>query len=74
MTTDAFLILKAWIDGIWKLFTCWYIPGTRFTPAQWFFFLLILPLTVKLIKSMLTLSLADYFSEPVSKTNKHYKE
>lgn len=62
MTSDALQLMRAWINGIWGLFNSWYIPGTRFTPAQWFFFLLMVPLVVKLLKATLTLGLAEFYS------------
>lgn len=63
MTNNAYLLMQAWLNSIWKLFTSWYIPGTNFTPGQWLFFLLMLPLIVKLVKGVLTLGLAEIFSD-----------
>lgn len=40
MTSDAILVLQALFQIVWKLFTSWYIPGTRVTPAAMGFFLL----------------------------------
>lgn len=63
MTSDAFLLMQAWLVNIWRLFTSWHIPGTNFSPAQWFFFLLMAPLTVRLVKSILTFALAEFLSD-----------
>jgi len=41
MTADAIMIVKFLFETIWLLFTSWYIPGTRVTPAAMAFFLLV---------------------------------
>lgn len=63
MTNDAFLLMQGWINGIWRLFTSWYIPGTRFTVAQWLFFLLVLPFTVTAVKAIITFGFAEMFRD-----------
>lgn len=33
MTNDALLVVRFLFGAIWSLFTSWYIPGTKVTPA-----------------------------------------
>lgn len=40
MTADAILIMRFIFVQIWRLFTSWYIPGTRVTPAAMAMFML----------------------------------
>lgn len=40
MTADAILIVRFLFGQIWRLFTSWYIPGTRVTPAAMAMFML----------------------------------
>lgn len=37
MTNDALLIVGTTLSECFKFFTSWHIPGTNFTPAQFFF-------------------------------------
>lgn len=50
MTADAFLLMRGFIEQIWRLFNSWYIPGTRITPAAMGFFYLAVSLGVWLLK------------------------
>lgn len=50
MTGDAILVIQAVFVTIWRLFTSWYIPGTRTTPADWAFLSLALVLAVRLFR------------------------
>lgn len=63
MTNEALEIFGALVNSIWVLFTSWHVPGTNFTPAQFYLFLLLLPLIIKLVKSIVTVSL-DMLSTP----------
>lgn len=45
------------ITQSWRLFTEWKLPFTNFTPASLFFFMLLFPMIVALLKSILTLTL-----------------
>lgn len=40
MTSDALQILGVLFGPVWRLFTCFEIPGTHSTPAEWFFFVM----------------------------------
>lgn len=41
----------------WRLFTSWEFPLLGFTPAQLYFFILVAPLTVRIVKTIISLSL-----------------
>lgn len=56
MLNDVILFMQAFFREFWKLFTSWEFPGLGFTPAQLYFFILVAPLAVKLVKSIVTLS------------------
>lgn len=60
MSSDAILVLRTLFEVIWKLFTSWHIPGTRVTPAAWFFFVLGCVLALKVLKRIM---LEDYNDE-----------
>lgn len=51
MTTDGLVVAQLLFTSIWRLFTSWYIPGTRITPASWALFSLSAVLLVKVVKS-----------------------
>lgn len=50
MDQNVFLLLKALLEQTWRLFTGWYFPGTRITPAAFGFFCLALEFGVWLLK------------------------
>lgn len=50
MTSDGVLVIQTLFGMIFSLFTSWHIPGTRATPAEWFFFVLGSYLAVKAVK------------------------
>lgn len=50
MTSDALIVLQTLFGSIWSLFTSWYYPGTRVTPAAWAFFVLGSVMLIKLLK------------------------
>ena len=47
MTSQALLAIKCIFDSSWALFTSWLIPGTNFTPAQFFMFFMLTGLAIK---------------------------
>lgn len=49
MTSDALLAVQSIFSSMWRLFTSWYIPGTKMTPAGWAFFVLSSVLVVRFI-------------------------
>lgn len=59
MTTDALLVLEMLFELIWSLFTSWYIPGTRVTPAAWAFFMLGCVLVFKILKRVFSMDEDD---------------
>lgn len=50
MSNDALWVVQTLFASIWSLFTSWYIPGTRITPAAMGFFLLVGSLVVRFLK------------------------
>lgn len=53
MTSDALAILQALFGPVWSLFTSWYLPGTRMTPAELGFMALALSLIIRFLKRVL---------------------
>lgn len=56
MLQDVVDFMYGFLRQIWRLFTSWEFPGLGFTPAQLYFFILVAPLAVKVVKSIVTLS------------------
>lgn len=52
MTADAALVLSTLFGSIWRLFTSWYIPGTRTTPAAFAVLILFVVAVLRFIKSV----------------------
>lgn len=50
MTADSLQFSSGFLSQMWKLFTCFYIPGTNLTPAGLSIGLLVLYLIIKLIR------------------------
>lgn len=50
MQSNAYLLLRMFLEQTWRLFTSWYIPGTRITPAALGFFFLALEFGIWLLK------------------------
>lgn len=53
MTSDALAVLQVLFGPIWSLFTSWYLPGTRTTPAELGFMILTLSLLIRFLKRVL---------------------
>lgn len=54
MSSDALLILRTLFGSIWALFTSWYLPGTRMTPAELGFLILTISLLLRFLKRLLS--------------------
>ena len=54
MSSDALLILRTLFGAIWALFTSWYLPGTRMTPAEFAFLILTVSLLIRFLKRLLS--------------------
>lgn len=55
MTNDAFIILQYIFGAIWRLFTSFYIPGTRVTPAGILFLVLFGTVVLRFVKRIFNL-------------------
>lgn len=55
MAYDAVYFMTNFISQIWRLFTSWEFPWLGFSPAQFFFFILLFRISVRLVKSFLVL-------------------
>lgn len=56
MANDVILFMQGFFAQMWRLFTSWEMPGLGFSPAQLYFFILVAPIAVKIVKSIVTLS------------------
>lgn len=52
MTEDVVLILSTVVQSGWYLFTSWFIPGTRMTPASMALFVLTVAVSLRFFKRM----------------------
>lgn len=52
MTEDVVLILSTVLRAAWYLFTSWFIPGTRMTPASMALFVLTVVVSLRFFKRM----------------------
>ena len=52
MTSDALLIVQFLFTTIWSLFTSWHFPGTNVTPANFFMFLLLAWLAIRVYRKV----------------------
>lgn len=50
MSSNVFALLKLLLTQTWRLFSGWYFPGTRITPAGFALFLLALSFGISLLK------------------------
>lgn len=62
MDNSVVQFMVGFLQNIWRLFTSWEFPLLGFTPAQLYFFMLVAPLTVRLVKSIIALSVNDLYS------------
>lgn len=70
MTADGLAVLQCLFQVIWRLFTSWYIPGTRTTPAAFFLFLIAAGLALRFIVRLFGIAgSAALDSKSVSKEN-----
>lgn len=53
MTFEASTFLAGFFAHIWKFFISWKLPGTDVTPIAWAFFLLLVPVFIRLFKRLL---------------------
>lgn len=53
MTADGLAVVQTLFTTIWSLFTSWYIPGTRATPAEFAFFLIMAFIALRFLLSFL---------------------
>lgn len=60
MLNDVVVFMSGFIGQIWRLFTSWEFPGLGFTPAQLYFFILVVPLIVKLVKALIFTSVDGF--------------
>lgn len=49
MTNDSILVVTTTLSEAFRLLTSWIIPGTNFTPAQWFFGIAVFVFAIKFI-------------------------
>lgn len=56
MEQSAFNAFKSFLAQIWRLFTGWHLPFTNATPAMILFLGLIIPLIVRIVRSLLSVS------------------
>lgn len=56
MTNDALLVLQCLFDVIWRLFTSWYIPGTKTTPAAFLLFIGVCGLALKFMYRIINIA------------------
>lgn len=61
MDNQVVIFMSGFIRNIWRLFTSWEFPLLGFTPAQLYFFMLVAPLAVRLVKSIIALSVNDLY-------------
>lgn len=54
MTLDAILVVKFLFSSAWSFFTCFTIPGTNVTPAEWGFFAMLVMFVARLVRSYFT--------------------
>ena len=62
MDNQIFVFMTGFLRQIWRLFTEWEFPLLGFTPAQLYFFMLVAPLAVRLVKSIISLSVSDLYN------------
>lgn len=62
MTSDALSILGMLFGSIWGLFNSFYIPGTQTTPANFFFFSLVLVVSIRFLKRVFKSDVSSGFS------------
>lgn len=59
MTSDALAVFRCIFGTIWALFTSWYIPGTRMTPAELGFLGLALSMLIRFLKRIVSVDGGD---------------
>lgn len=59
MDNTAITFMYGFLHNIWRLFTSWEFPYLGFTPAQLYFFILVAPLAVRIVKSIISLSIEN---------------
>lgn len=52
MTSNAITIITTTLAQCFRLFTSWHIPGTNFSPAQWFFSILVFVFAINYIRKL----------------------
>lgn len=61
MTADALAVVRLLFTTVWSLFTSWYIPGTRTTPAAFMMFMLFAVLVLRVMRRFLQVNGDDIF-------------
>lgn len=59
MSSDAVLVLRCVFGTIWSLFSCFEIPGTHTTPAEFAFFALGFSLAIKIARRIIFIPVDD---------------
>lgn len=59
MTSDALNVVTTTLAQCFKLLTSWHIPGTNFSPAQWFFGIITIVFAIKFIRKLSGLNWRD---------------
>lgn len=69
MTNEAYQIVQWFFATFWRFFNSWHIPGTGMTPAALFFLCAFVPLSLKLVSSIINNSTAPSSSSISRATN-----
>lgn len=59
MTADGLQVLSFIFSSCWRLFTCFEIPGTHTTPAEWALFGFVVLLVIRVVRKFLSIPTAD---------------
>lgn len=59
MSSDAILVLQCVFGSIWSLFSCFEIPGTHTTPAEFAFFALGFALALRIARRIIFVPVDD---------------